>query len=156
MSKKIYALVFTDSSIPMDFTIFDSFEEALKRFIEYSLHETRKLMLSEDVEEDGEVKSTSNDDTESENDGVEECESENNEDEDEDDELSCTFQVLEKCDPSTEYVLVKEFDMDYFLEDFLAVGQRENLDVFLDDLEKLVTDDNAHLPQEVLDAFTPK
>lgn len=147
MSKRIYALVFNDSSIPMDFTIYDSFEEALKRYIEYCLHETRMLLLSEEVSLSSGDKSDKSDRT---YDDCDDRESKNS-----DDELSCTFQVLEKYGPSTEYMLVKEYDMDFFLEEFIGIGHRDNIDVFLNDLDKIITDDNMQLPQEVLDAFTP-
>lgn len=149
MSKKLYALVFTESSIPMDFTIYDSFEEALRKYIEYSLHETRRLLIAEEGEGDEEAR----EEVVCESSDEEGEEGDDDIDEDEDD-LSCAFQVLERCDPSTEYTLLKEYDMDYFLEEF--IGSRDNVETYLSDLEKVVADDSATLPQEVLDAFTPK
>lgn len=131
---KLYVLVFTEYDILIDFKIFGEFDEALKEYLGYSIQETKKLLVDDSLVEESEP----------ENDSDSEKVSEDDED------ITCKLQIFETSTDSSEFVLTKEFNIDFFLEN--VVNDREELKGYLEKLEDIICDDTP-VPSEILDIF---
>jgi len=132
---KLYVLVFTEYDILIDFKIFGEFDEALKEYIGYSIQETKKLLIDDSLVDE------SDPENESESEKVSE----------DDEDITCKLQIFETATNSSEFVLTKEFTIDFFLEN--VVNDCEGLKEYLEKLEDIVCED-VPVPSDILQVFT--
>ncbi len=129
MASKLYVLLFTEYEMLIDFKLFGCFDEALKEYLGYSIQETRKLLVDES-----------------------DSDSKREDDESEDEEdISCKLQIFEKSVDSSELVVVKEFSIDFFLEQ-IANDHEDDLKEYLEKLEDIVCED-IPIPEEITKLF---
>lgn len=140
---KLYVLVFTEFDMLIDFKIFGEFDEALKEYIGYSTQETRKLLVDESDTEKEDLDSKGSDDEAESEDKLEKVSVD-------EDDITCKLQIQDKAVDSSEYVVTKEFDIDYFLEN--VVNDKDDLKDYLNNLENIVCGDDP-VPEDILGLF---
>ncbi len=141
---KLYVLVFAEYGMLIDFKIFKQLDEALKEYIGYSTQETRKLLIDESLaDSDKELEKETDSDT-----GDDEVEKISD---DGDEDITCKLQFFGISNDSYEFVVEKEFDIDFFLEN--VVNDKEELKEYLEKLEDIVCGDDP-VPNDIVELFT--